>query len=400
MNAGASIGAVRDADRSDRYLVRSELHEFLSEVIRRELRIRPEETRRFGEISELETRMVEALLPNVRETADAVLRHLHPIDERNGFTSEIFMSEVEADHSRAVRNVLTAGSSLRVVQRDKRDQERYYLHADLYKTLARIRARALLIGGEVRPQVITGGRLRSANPAITDESAQRMPRALPKANINGGAPQTGNGHGGASSIRSHEQQHAANGFGSDDPGNRFLAEIMRALGLSAESFYKIGAPDVASRAIAAANVLKRQSRSDRLLHERLTVLEGELRRRLGEVHTALADEFKGQVAALDKLYDTVAAVGERIPALMLLPESGLLAGLIEDLEKAAEEDDGLKPGEDMLLERLRSLRKDLKSMDAADQSAWQRIEDKLGHLLEDSSAKTIAITLNGERSVH
>jgi hypothetical protein len=400
LNAGATIGAVRDSDRSGRYLVRGELYEFLCDIIKRELKLRPEETRRYGEISELETRIFEALLPDVSETADAVLRHLHPIDEKNGFTSEIFMNEVEPDHARPVRNVLTAGSSLRVVQRDKRDQDRYYLHADLYKTLARIRARSLLVG-DARPQVVPGGRLQAANPAITDARPRRPQQVLAGAERNRGALPAQNGHDSEQDAALHDPAFSANGgHASEELGKRFLAEIMEALGLSSESYYKIGAPDVAGQAIAAANVLKRQSRGDRLLHERLTEAENDLRRELGEVHTALADEFKGQEAALDQLYETVTAVGERIPALMLLPESGVIAGLIEELQKAAGEDDGLKPGEEMLLDRLRRLEKDLRSMNAADQSAWRRIEDNLSHLLEASPADAIALALNGERSVH
>ena len=93
------------------------------------------------------------------QTAEAVLQHLHPIDEKNGFTSEIFMSEVQPEHVRPVRNVLTAGSSLRVVQRDRNDRDRYYLHGELYKTLARIRARELAIGTTRPGPIAYGGRL-------------------------------------------------------------------------------------------------------------------------------------------------------------------------------------------------------------------------------------------------
>ena len=98
--------------RCGQYLVRAELYEFLCEVIKKELRLSPEETRRELELNELEKRMTEALLPDVGENADAVLHHLHPIDEKNGFTSEIFLSEVDERYVRPVRNVLTAGSSL------------------------------------------------------------------------------------------------------------------------------------------------------------------------------------------------------------------------------------------------------------------------------------------------
>ena len=72
LNAGATIGAVRQSHRDGQYLVRAELYEFLCEVIKKELKNRPAETRRGLELNELEKRMAEALLPRVRETADAV----------------------------------------------------------------------------------------------------------------------------------------------------------------------------------------------------------------------------------------------------------------------------------------------------------------------------------------
>src|SRR4029079_19801436 len=118
----------------------------------------------------------------VGETAEIVLHHLHPIDEKNGFTSEIFMSEVQPDHVRPVRNVLTAGSSLRVVQRDRTDRDRYYLHGDLYKTLARIRARALVTAAHGQDRIAYGGALDGRQPALTDQRAERL---LVNAQVNG-----------------------------------------------------------------------------------------------------------------------------------------------------------------------------------------------------------------------
>ena len=174
LNAGATIGAVRQSHRPGQYLVRAELYEFLCDVIKKELKNRPAETRRGLELNELEKRMTEALLPHVGETAETVLQHLHPIDEKNGFTSEIFMSEVQPEHVRPVRNVLTAGSSLRVVQRDRTDRDRYYLHGELYKTLARIRARSLMAVTHAQDRIAWGGALDARQPAIADHRGERL----------------------------------------------------------------------------------------------------------------------------------------------------------------------------------------------------------------------------------
>jgi hypothetical protein len=142
LNAGATIGAVRH-DSGSRYFVRSELHQFLAKVMHRELRLRPDEVRRTTATNDLETLLVAVLSPNEGETAEVLLHYLRPINERHGFSSEILLSDVAQDHVRAARNMLTAGSTLRVAQQDARNADRYYVHGDLYSALARIRARAL-----------------------------------------------------------------------------------------------------------------------------------------------------------------------------------------------------------------------------------------------------------------
>src|SRR5262249_20606642 len=122
LNAGATIGAVRETGAIGHYLVRSELHTVLADVGKPELKRKPEETERGLDRDRLEKRSREALMPDVLVTADAVLVHLHPIDEVRGYTSEIFLNEIDPHHLRPVRNLLTAGSGLRVVARDRNNE--------------------------------------------------------------------------------------------------------------------------------------------------------------------------------------------------------------------------------------------------------------------------------------
>ena len=169
LNAGATIGAVRETDTPGHYLVRSELHTFLSDVIKRELKRKPEETEKGLDLDRLEKRIREALMPHVLETSDAVLQHLHPIDEVRGFTSEIFLNEVDQQHLRPVRNLLTAGSSLRVVARDKND------------TLALLRARRPLHDARPHPGARAGdGRSGRAGPSQGRPAAASGHRRRPR----------------------------------------------------------------------------------------------------------------------------------------------------------------------------------------------------------------------------
>ena len=121
LNAGATIGAVREPTSHGHYLVRAELHTFLSDIIKSELKRRPEETERGLGLDRLEKRIREALMPYVLDTSEPSCNTCIRSTRTVGFTSEIFLNEVDQQHLRPVRNLLTAGSSLRVVARDKND---------------------------------------------------------------------------------------------------------------------------------------------------------------------------------------------------------------------------------------------------------------------------------------
>ena len=221
LNAGATIGAVRETETSGQYLVRAELHTFLSDVVKRELKRKPEETERGLDLDRLEKRIREALMPHVLETSEAVLHHLHPIDETRGFTSEVFLNEVEPEHLRPVRNLLTAGVSLRVVARDKNNDGGYLLHADLYTTLARIRARELAMAQQIqrRPAALWGGRLgqRHRRRPVRSTAADQQP----------GGQRRG---GGSSARRRLARQAGRDAHGCAGPAARRPAQDRRAGG--------------------------------------------------------------------------------------------------------------------------------------------------------------------------
>ncbi|HEU4377535.1 MAG TPA: hypothetical protein VFR73_03110 [Hyphomicrobiaceae bacterium] len=362
LNAGATIGAVREGRRSGQYLVRAELYEFLCEVIKKELKNRPDETRRGLQMDELEKRMTEALLPHVGETADAVLQHLHPIDEKNGFTSEIFMSEVPPEHVRPVRNVLTAGSSSRVVQRDRTDRDRYYLHGELYKTLARIRARSLMTAAHAPQDRITyGGPLDRRQPAIADQRSERL---------------LANGHA----------QNAAVHVGEEELRAEFRQLLLKALELSPDAWNRISAPEIAAQALAAAGSLRRQARAHRGLNEALKLIESDRHGNLDREQKVIASGIDGR--ARDLLDETATEIGQLIPALILLPECRLLGHLIAALEEG-HGDDRLREDEQLLLHRLQGLERDLKSMDWSDERAWRNVGRQIDHL-NDAGVSTVA----------
>jgi hypothetical protein len=371
LNAGATIGAVRETDTPGQYLVRSELHTFLSDVIKRELKRKPEETEKGLDLDRLEKRIREALMPHTLETVDAVLQHLHPIDEVRGFTSEIFLNEVDQVHLRPVRNLLTAGSSLRVVTRDKHDTSRFFVHADLYATLARIRARELAMEQRARRPALWGGRLRQA--AIADGRADHQHLLA-----NGNA-------------RPYDPAPVP----ADDELRTQLQEtLMGALGLTLDALRKISEPAIAGQAVSAAASLKRQAPTHHGLNEQLKLVESENNRALEQVQNAVATHYADDPRALALLEETAAEIGKLLPALILLPEGGLFDRLVGALEEA-QSDGGLRGDEDLLLKRLRKLKGDLDSMDWNDQAAWNRVHRQIEHLNDAGPQVSVAAAHSG-----
>jgi hypothetical protein len=349
LNAGATIGAVRQVDSAGHYLVRSELHTFLSDVIKRELRRKPEETQRGLGLDRLEKRIREALMPHVLDTSDAVLKHLHPIDEVKGFTSEIFLNEVEPDYLRPVRNLLTAGSSLRVVARGRNNESGYLIHADLYTTLARIRARELAVASYGR-RPLEGGALGS----IAIGSRRELP-------LLGHSPRPN----GAATVS------------DDDIRAQCRHALLAALALTPAALEKIAAPEIAGEAMAAANVLRQQARAHQGLNNVLKLLESDNNRAVEGAYQALAIRYEGNDHALELLDETAKEIGQLIPALMLLPEGGLANRFVGELEEAY---DGLTNDELVLLSRLRKLKEELETMNPQDASAWKRIAQRVSYL--------------------
>jgi hypothetical protein len=177
LNAGATIGAVmRNPDQPAVYAIRPELFEYLSitgaRAFEKNGKLVKEDIAEKVRQGELEKMVRVALLPDVQTNAETVMSYAHPMNvSDDGFMSEILMHEVKPDHMLTVRGVLNAGAAHSAVRRQLGEAGRYELHADLYKTLGRIRARMLLSSSNAAMQigqqtVRDGGQLTTAPPRI------------------------------------------------------------------------------------------------------------------------------------------------------------------------------------------------------------------------------------------
>ena len=149
LNAGATIGAVRHV-AGETYELRSELFEYISQVAKKAFAA----DKSHVALADLERIVAVALLPDVKDNVETVLKYVHPIEdrptflekvglkERHDFTAEIKLDEVDRNEKKVVRNALNAGATMEAVQRASNSH--YYISRDFYKTLARIRGRFLV----------------------------------------------------------------------------------------------------------------------------------------------------------------------------------------------------------------------------------------------------------------
>jgi hypothetical protein len=304
---------------------------------------------------------------------------VEPIDRRYGFMAKVDLHAVRDDeHRRLVQNVLNAGMTVSAVQRHDRGgtaaltggflarvmgrplalETTYLVHTDLFKTLLLYRAGSSTLS------------LRSEEGQLADDRRFR-PRlsADQRRNL-----LLTNGHGGNGASRRPDQGLEA----------RFREELVAALGLTPSSLDSIWQPEIAAEALAAANVLKRQARNRSLLRNELRQAESDHRHALVQEQDAIAAKHGNDQRALVLLGELAAEIDRRLPALMLLPEAGLIERFIASLEEAHGED-RLSDDEHLLLSRLQRLKGDLERMNPRDAAAWKGIARDLEQLTEPAA---------------
>lgn len=368
LNAAATIGAVgRDPDRSDRYLVRGELFEFLSSVAKKAF----DADKRHVDLAELERVVTVALLPRVGDNAETVLSYMHPIHEKHGFTGEIRLDEVIEEDRRTVRSALNAGATMERVQRAGSDTRHYYIHGDFYKTLARIRGR-LLASAAHAPRF--GGMVQEHRPRI--EAGRRQPALahLP--------------------AEDRTLAPAAKSSATVDLDAFVTAKLLKSIGIDRRQYDLLLEPDIHDPAINAGKALDQLR--DTLLGYELRQLEKRLQAALdATVHTLepnLQDDVQHQ--ALTQANQRIHTL---LPALMLTdngPFEGLLREMIAKLQDAAAPDAGHRTEDHEMLLGLRALEEKLAALDRETPTSWFHVGNALlGY--EESSVEMPRVASRG-----
>jgi hypothetical protein len=358
LNAGTTIHAVEHDPVADRYLVRAELFEFLSGISKKSFLANAQH----ATIAEMEKTVSVALLPDIARNIDTVLSYMHPITEKHGFMAEMKIGEINDDADRRViRQVLNAGAVHQRVQRTDSDPSHYFIHRDLYQTLARLRARTLLTSN--------GGALDFGNdrappgPALPLDSTppalehRPVPPALEQASDQ--LPPAASRQAGQEQVRSIRRR------------------LMMELGFAPSTYGDLVRSGALAQANILANQLKRLCQQQRSIGEHIDNELQDLNDELDRAVAAMRHEaFSGE--AIDEAADQLRDI---LPAIILM-HGGVyqenLFKLIESLE-AANGEDKLDRKEQQLLQRLKYHESALSKVGRSESEDWKLI----GSLIDD-----------------
>ncbi|MGL4395788.1 MAG: hypothetical protein ACRCS9_04535, partial [Hyphomicrobium sp.] len=377
LTAGADIGAVETLSvNPERYRVRSELREYLSTVCERYFKTDAGAKER----ARLEQLVGAALAPHPREHAEIVLHTLEPIRETEGFTSQVSLNEITDDYElRLVRRVMNAGAAVKAVAPDLKIDDRYYVRPALYETLLAIRATAPAslsydqergrLLGNAATGAINAGLLQAAREEIAENKMPRLEqpkRALPERV--GPPPFTA------------EQQKEWSDY--------FRSTLLNAINLDAADVeQRLSAPGLREAMLGAWRALNAHAKKNDLLDRLLRGLIDQLGDTLGRAYSKLKGEADGDDRKVVLLEAVDNHIQNELTYYLLLPDLRLIDNLILEMETAAQFDDGLRPDEEALRERLKVVQASLGRLDLTDPMSWSEI--KQGLLVNDATRANI-----------
>ena len=368
LTAGADIGAVETVSHNpERYRVRSELREYLSSICDKQFKT--DATAK--DKARLEQLVSAALAPHPREHSEIVLNTLEPIRETEGFTSMVTLTDITNDYdSRVIRRVMNAGAAVKAVAPDVKIDDRYYIRPALYETLLTIRATApespgyryerdRFEGVQERP-AIDAGALRVAQPELPLHSKGSIPE-----------------------IQRRQERPALPGLEplSKEEKLRFAAyyreALLDAVHLTPEVVDKRLNSQSHDAILEAWKSLNAHSKKNENLGLLLRAFQNDQDRILSEVYSRLRSEIGGDERKQAVLDGIDGAVRNDLPLYMLFPEMGLVTYLVDELETAAQPDDGLVHGEQVLKDQLKYVSDALGRLDLNNPRSWDEIRKRL-----------------------
>ena len=349
LNAGATIGAVqRDAGRSDHYLIRSELYEFLAVVAKKAF----EADKDKGRLVQLERAVGVALLRDVAHNVQVVQDALHPMNEALGFSAEVHLEDAHFEDKPIIRKVLNAGAAFGVVQRVSSNTSHFHVHRDLVRTLSNIQARLMMSGTYKDPQT-----------AITRENRTRQ--------LHGERPQVA-----VPGLQARIAAAKPRVPTDDEIRQDFIDQLVQAIGVQPEIYARATGPAIGA-AISAGEAFNHVRDRNAALQHHLAERDERAEKAFFEAYSTI----QGQIAdnderRIDLLNDAYEELRNKWAIIMLMPD-GPYENLFEDLIAKLEPANGagrLSADDRNLLLQLKSLKANLAASDRNSAEDWQRLQ--------------------------
>jgi hypothetical protein len=200
---------------------------------------------------------------------------------------------------------------------------------------------------------IDGGALRSARPELPRDQRPRElekpARAIPR----------------ISPLSNEERSHLI---------EYYRESLLEAIHLRSDIVDKrLSLPQSRDAILEAWKALNAHSKKNENLGFLLREFQNEQDRILSEVYSGLRSEIGGDDRKQSLLDGVDGRVRNDLTLYMLFPETGLITYLIEELEAAAQPDDGLVHGEQDLKDRLKYVREALGKLDLDNPRSWDEI---------------------------
>ena len=352
--ASSEGAAVTDKNVEDGFWIKSELNVALLNV-----RATAEASGAFKRERSLLSMLQSALKPYVFENADIIISALSPTRNVHQYTSYVATATITDPYNLGVVNrVLNVGTATGMVVPDQLEGDKFYVHGDLYEVLLEMRANSHPTPGfgEFQRHAVErhAGRLVEDQPSLPLEpEAPQLVR--PQAKI------------AALSQVQYEQLYAY-----------YREELLGAIGLSSDIVdERLAMPGARKAMVDAFKALLTVGRSNPDLDRYLSDFQRKQLAAIEDVLNRLVDETADDSRKRQLLESVQDRIENDHSAYMLFPECGMITYLIEELERAASPDEGLRQDEHALMQKLRFVRDGLVELDLADPHSWELINQRL-----------------------
>ncbi|MFN3744442.1 MAG: hypothetical protein ACK4TL_07030 [Hyphomicrobiaceae bacterium] len=384
LTAGAAIGAVRPfGDGRTQFQIKTGLSRYIAVAQKKRWPQKSEEAAR----RDLLKVVGVALLPDTKAAAEALIEELHPISDLAGYAAEVNVGNLaDPSRRRLVLGVLGAGATVAgAVLRDQRDDARYFVSSDFYRTLLLMRAGAHGRGQRSQPSVAAeepqpsraGGALHDVRPQLTSDapSPDRLTRRL-------------------SDLSGASSQAAMKDLTLPECFNI----LVERLGIDAD-FHSIEGllADEEERPLKAGDALEKLIATRTHLGEQLKKLERARQEQLDrETRRLEREQGHDDAARLETIRDAANAVHRTLPILLLLP-GGLfevtLRQCLDELDAAGAADNGHREIDHRLQGQMRLLAMEIDRQKRDDYDSWAVVEGLLANY--DEQGPTLTVIRNG-----